>query len=50
MEDKATTKTESQGERTLDLLKVIDRIEVGPVRLEPNRIRSPYRVTPFYKT
>jgi creatinine amidohydrolase/Fe(II)-dependent formamide hydrolase-like protein len=26
-------------------LRVIDRLEVGPVRVEPNRLRAPYKVT-----
>ncbi len=33
------------GENPLALLKVLDRLEVGPVRLEPDRIRAVYRVT-----
>ena len=32
-------------ENPFKMLRVIDRLEVGPVRLEPNRLRTMYRVT-----
>ncbi|VBB42762.1 Creatininase [uncultured Desulfatiglans sp.] len=37
-------KSDSGREGTLDDLKVIERLEIGPVRIEPRRVSAPYRV------
>ena len=34
----------------LESLLVIDRLEVGPVRVEPRRLVAPYRVAPWIGT
>ena len=34
----------NQQENPLEKLMVIDRLEVGPVRIEKNRLVAPYRV------
>ncbi len=43
MKSKATR--EAQRNQPLEILKVIDRLEVGPVQLENSRLAMPYRVT-----
>lgn len=42
--------TEASTDAALDALIVIDRLEVGPVRIEARRITTPYRVTQGGKT
>ena len=45
VKDKITTDLPTEAEDPLNILCVIDRMDIGPVRLERNRLISPYRVT-----
>ena len=37
-------------DNTLEILKVIDRLEVGPIRIEPRRLIAPYTLTQGERT
>ena len=45
-----TGETANPSPAGISLLQVFDRLEVGPVKLEPRRILAPYRLTVKGKT
>ena len=45
VKDKIIRDLPTEDKDPLNILCVIDRMDIGPVRLERNRLRSPYRVT-----
>ena len=40
-----SSKDDRKAEDTLNGLLVVSRLDVGPLRVEPNRVTAPYKVT-----